>query len=83
MTNEKIVAAVDQAADAAGTVGATARMVSDHTGWPHGEVVTALARLEHAGLLGGETPLCAPRWYSVPETPEERRRAEAEWDELT
>jgi hypothetical protein len=79
----EVLAALRRAADHAGTVGATARMVADEMDFTSvGEVAHELARLERGTLLGSEVSPIGSRWYSEPDTPEQDRAAEAEWDTL-
>lgn len=78
--DELLIEGVRGAADAAGTVGATARMVSDELRMDHGDVVAGLARLEASGALDGDTPWGSTRWYAEAETDAGRARAaEAQW----
>lgn len=65
--DELLIEGVRAAAAAAGTVGATARMVSDELRMDPGDVVHGLDRLERADRLIGDTPAGSARWYGKPE----------------
>lgn len=65
MTDQDVLRAIEGAADAAGTVGATARMASDFAELDHAEVIVTLRRLEHAGEVDGEGSPSGSRWYTT------------------
>lgn len=82
--DELLIEGVRRAADVAGTMGATARMVSDELRMDSLDVIAGLHRLERNELLEGSSPGGTARWYGIPETEEERHaRMDREWrDEM-